>query len=276
MKTNINQTVIKENPTAERLLHLLKAQENSLQLEDSEIYYDYPIYSEGANLERSGFLIVSKKHGLLLIKCLDYTQRTFSEEILRQILIDFEQIYSSLFSKLIKNRNIRLSASKLKIPIKPLIFLESQKKITPFENSWEELMIFDSVNDFKSILETAKLPTELEEVIIKNVTATIEGSSVLNKTSIRSTNNKEDSRGRILDKIESQISLFDDSQKRAAFTIVDGPQRMRGLAGTGKTIILTMKAAQIHLSQPEATIVYTYFTKTLLDFIKRLITRFYR
>jgi len=59
------------------------------------------------------------------------------------------------------------------------------------------------------------------------------------------------------------------------FTL-DGPQRIRGLAGSGKTVILTMKAALIHLQNPNNEILYTYYTKSLKDLIKRLITRFYR
>jgi superfamily I DNA and RNA helicase len=76
--------------------------------------------------------------------------------------------------------------------------------------------------------------------------------------------------------VEREIAVFDAEQKRAALNILDGPQRIRGLAGSGKTIILTMKAAQIHLQHPEAQILYTFYTKSLYDLIKVLITRFYR
>ena len=54
------------------------------------------------------------------------------------------------------------------------------------------------------------------------------------------------------------------------------PQRIRGLAGSGKTIVLTWKAALIHLQHPDAKVVYTFYTKSLYEFIQRLITRFYR
>lgn len=118
---------------------------------------------------------------------------------------------------------------------------------------------------------------EIEEQIIRNVIATFEGSSAIVNQPIRlNVNADKNQKGTILNQIESQIALFDRSQKKAALAIVDGPQRIRGLAGTGKTIILTMKAAQIHLAQPEAQIMYTYSTKNLHDFIKRLITKFYR
>ena len=68
----------------------------------------------------------------------------------------------------------------------------------------------------------------------------------------------EKSKGRVLDKIQSQIALLDADQKRAALQIIDAPQRIRGLAGSGKTIVLTMKAAQIHASSPDSRILYTY------------------
>jgi superfamily I DNA and RNA helicase len=80
----------------------------------------------------------------------------------------------------------------------------------------------------------------------------------------------------IREQIENQIAIFDKEQKSAALKIIDGPQRIRGLAGSGKTIVLAMKAAMIHLNQPDSRILYTYWTKQLHDYIKKLITRFYR
>lgn len=48
------------------------------------------------------------------------------------------------------------------------------------------------------------------------------------------------------------------------------------MAGSGKTIILAMKAAMIHMENPDANILYTFYTKSLYDQIKQLITRLYR
>ncbi len=58
--------------------------------------------------------------------------------------------------------------------------------------------------------------------------------------------------------------------------VLDGPQRVRGLAGSGKTVVLAMKAALTHLRYPDAIILYTFYTKNLYQHIQRLITRFYR
>jgi superfamily I DNA and RNA helicase len=83
-------------------------------------------------------------------------------------------------------------------------------------------------------------------------------------------------KGGILNQIQNIHATFDIEQKRAALNIIDSPQRIRGLAGSGKTIILTMKAALYHLQNPEAEILYTYFTKALYGQIKYLIEKYYR
>ena len=80
----------------------------------------------------------------------------------------------------------------------------------------------------------------------------------------------------ILNRIQSKEAAFDLEQKKVALVTIDGPQRIRGLAGSGKTIVLTMKAALYHLAHPNEEILYTYYTKSLFGHIKKLIERFYR
>ncbi len=75
---------------------------------------------------------------------------------------------------------------------------------------------------------------------------------------------------------EQQIYLFDDEQLAAGLHITDSPERIRGLAGTGKTIILAMKAARIHYLHPEDKILYTFYTQSLYNQVKNLIAKFYR
>lgn len=76
--------------------------------------------------------------------------------------------------------------------------------------------------------------------------------------------------------LEGIIYNFDASQRSVALTGIQGPQRIRGLAGTGKTVILAMKAALAHIENPNAKILITYYTRSLRDIIERLITRFHR
>lgn len=82
------------------------------------------------------------------------------------------------------------------------------------------------------------------------------------------------SKGDIIKKIEKEIANLDQWQKKAALEIVDGPQRIRGLAGSGKTIVLALKAAYLHAQYPEWDIVVTYYTRSLWQQYRDLITKF--
>jgi len=76
--------------------------------------------------------------------------------------------------------------------------------------------------------------------------------------------------------IEGSITNFDEDQFFAALSMVHGPQRIRGLAGSGKTVVIAMKAAMLHLNFPDYQILVTYWTKSLYIHIKELVTRFFR
>lgn len=83
------------------------------------------------------------------------------------------------------------------------------------------------------------------------------------------------SKGDKIRKIEKEIANLDQWQKKAALEIVEGPQRIRGLAGSGKTIVLALKAAYLHAQYPEWDIVVTYYTRSLWQQYHDLINKFY-
>ena len=78
-----------------------------------------------------------------------------------------------------------------------------------------------------------------------------------------------------IDDLEKSISNLDVQQGRAVIETVNGVQRIRGLAGSGKTIVLALKAAYLHSQHPEWTIAVTFFSSSLKDQFKRLINSFY-
>lgn len=85
---------------------------------------------------------------------------------------------------------------------------------------------------------------------------------------------KEDSYGAVIKKIEKEIANLDQWQKKAAFEIPEGPQRIKGLAGSGKTIVLALKAAYLHTQFPELKIGITYYTRALYQQYVNLISDF--
>jgi superfamily I DNA and RNA helicase len=76
--------------------------------------------------------------------------------------------------------------------------------------------------------------------------------------------------------LDADIALLDEQQHKVAIQIPQGPQRIRGLAGTGKTVLLAMKAANIHHHFPDKKILFTFNTQSLYNQARNLVTRFYR
>lgn len=81
---------------------------------------------------------------------------------------------------------------------------------------------------------------------------------------------------RVIRSIEGGLKVLDNDQNAAAFEIPNGPQRIRGLAGTGKTVLLAQRAAKMHARHPEWSIVFAFFTKSLYDDIRERIAEAYR
>jgi superfamily I DNA and RNA helicase len=84
------------------------------------------------------------------------------------------------------------------------------------------------------------------------------------------------SKASMLRQVEQQIETIDREQMKVALQVPSGPQRIRGLSGSGKTVVLCMKAASMHSRFPNWDIAYTFYTRSLYGMIKGLITRFYR
>lgn len=86
---------------------------------------------------------------------------------------------------------------------------------------------------------------------------------------------KENSKGNKILKLEESISNLDHHQNKAVIETVEGVQRIRGLAGSGKTIVLALKATYLHLLHPDWKIAVTFNTRSLKAQFKRLINNFY-
>ena len=86
---------------------------------------------------------------------------------------------------------------------------------------------------------------------------------------------REDSRGGKLKRIEDSIATLDQLQSKAVMETVEGVQRIRGLAGSGKTIVLALKAAYLHAQNPEWRLAVTFNTRSLKPFYQRLIRDFH-
>lgn len=85
---------------------------------------------------------------------------------------------------------------------------------------------------------------------------------------------KSDSKGATLIKLDQSITNLDSQQSKAVLETVNGVQRIRGLAGSGKTIVLARKIAYLHAKNRDWKIAVTFNTRSLKNQFKKLITSF--
>lgn len=111
-------------------------------------------------------------------------------------------------------------------------------------------------------------------VVYQRALSAIQSISAIRKSRSRRLVQRENSRGAKLKALEDSIATLDAIQSRAVIETVDGVQRIRGLAGSGKTIVLALKAAYLHAQHPEWRIAVTFSTRSLKGQFRRLITNF--
>lgn len=244
-------------------LLLIKAIQD-LNISEGNIYYNFPFYRGESvdELVKAHVLFISKEYGVIFFRCVS-TKEEFTEEEKKKL----DTVDSHIFSKINKHEEFRLKRRDLKINVTPYIFIDSSNEITDEETI--------TISILKKCIESNKKETlsDNEFLLLQSV---IEGTVYLRKKKDREVQESKLTKGKILSLIQSSHAGFDIDQKRAALNTIDSPQRIRGLAGSGKTIILTMKAALYHLANPEAEILYTYFTKSLNGQVKYLIEKYYR
>lgn len=82
-------------------------------------------------------------------------------------------------------------------------------------------------------------------------------------------------KGELYETLLSGLKRFDQSQETIGAEIPPGPQRIRGIAGSGKTILMAKRAAHLHAKDPDADVALTYFTKSLNEEITDLTRHFH-
>ena len=108
--------------------------------------------------------------------------------------------------------------------------------------------------------------------------AVIGGTPVLRKTFSKSItvaqNNK--TRSSLINQLRERLYELDLQQQHIGLEIPPGAQRIRGIAGSGKTVLLCQKAANMHLKHPNWDIALVFFTRSLYDQIEDLVDKWIR
>lgn len=282
MEFIVTSTDIKNNEGALQLFERLKSIATERK---GYCYYKYPI-AGGFESYLPDIVIIDLTFGVSAfdilshltlenIQQIDGEEWIINGEIVESPFLKLDDYRINLQSKFDKYRQLRSLIKINSFLVFPLIkrseFIE---KLGEIENI--NLIFFSDYLDvdYESFW---KLKSNIEDSILKGLFLSVsQGAGRLNNYKKILEGATSDKIGEAIKLIETKIAYLDKQQHAAAIQIPDGPQRIRGMAGTGKTIILTMKAAFLHSRFPDKKILYTFHTQSLYNQIRDLITKFYR
>lgn len=276
IRTVITNDDYELNHSVKQVVEYIVENSERLNLSNSTLYYKYPKYNNDNSLLVPDLFIISPLYGILVINVSEKHSRELSQKYLDNFYTDLDDIVGLVSSQFIKIKSLRKSRREVSIPINTVAFFQNCEH-NDFDEDVEDIIVITSLTNLLTLFETRLTKVTLDETILRDIYSVIDGSRTIPNDSKRSIDDNDIvSKGAILSELDKQIATFDYRQQLAALTMVDGPQRIRGMAGSGKTVVLAMKAAQLHINNPDYKILYTFYTKSLYDQIKRLITRFYR
>lgn len=247
-------------------------------------YYKYPL-AGGIDRYLPDLTIILKGKGFLIIDSIEYSidniqinnnneftinGNSYDNPIL--LLEDYEFALSKQYERYRHLRNKITINSVLLMP--NISEKEFSAKYPDFYQKYKDKIIFENYIDINlDYLWNNNIGFNDDDW--KYIVSITQGADIL--TSHKSTFDIEQSaiQGEAIETVKQQLALLDNEQFDAAVQIPNSAQRIRGLAGTEKTIILCMKAAYYHQRYPDHKILYTFNTQSLYGQIESLITRFY-
>jgi len=229
------------------------------------LYIGYPVLAIDDDKIEYDAILVSRNRGVVIFDLYSTTGGVLAAD--DKVVERMEKLYAALYNRLNSFSELR-SGRQLAVSIQTAT-------ITPlasnFENVGDNLTVgLDRLAEVPQI----PAPSRLDDTQIEHLNAAIQRISNLKPKKKREGVTNPDSMGSKIKEIEKRIANLDLWQKRGSIEYVNGPQRIRGLAGSGKTVVLALKAAYLHVKRPDWTIVVTFNTRSLYQQFEALITRF--
>lgn len=226
---------------------------------DGYLYIGYPIMGSPLGPVKFDALLLSRQYGLIafdLVEGLDFD--------------GFKQRLDDI-------------ASMLEVKLKPypalkagrqLIFNINTFTFAPVKKSIPESVEPYILTNKDNLLVSVENCEGLSEEIFANLLAAVQVVTSIRSGRLKREYKNATSRGARLKRVEESIANLDHHQSRAVIETVEGVQRIRGLAGSGKTIVLALKVAYLHSQNPNWKIAVTFNTRSLKEQFKRLINSF--
>lgn len=246
-----------KKPASSSLLEQTLSKNNVI---DGQCYFGFPLIATPDGKYSLDATLISKEIGIVIFDLIEGTNLGDYKE--RQ-----DDLGNKLESKLKVHRDL-VKGRKLIPEIRVVTFAPS----VPILPNDEDYYVCNDDNLLATLQNfgTSKLTDE----IYSRTLSAIESLSTIRKSRQRREVYKPDSKGAKLKNLEDSIATLDHKQNKAVIETIEGVQRIRGLAGSGKTIILALKAAYLHIQHPEWRIAVTFHTRALKAQFKKLINHF--
>lgn len=230
---------------------------------EGTLYLGYPLFASLDKKISLDALLISREFGL--------TTFIFPEKLddIKNLKEKQDELYYQLEYNLKKSDNDNKLRKGRKLAFEPIIItLFPTNNIPVVENEYNFIVL-------EKIEETLNSLKQFDSSLYIILCEAIQKVSNIKPRKKRENVTKEESLGGKIKKIEKEIANLDHWQRKSAMEMPEGPQRIRGLAGSGKTIVLALKAAFLHWEHPNWKIAVTFYTRSLFQQYKFLIRQFY-
>ena len=256
---NVIRGDVKNKPESSKRLANYFEQQDDI---DGTLYLGYPIIGTSQGGYQIDALLVSKQHGAVIFHIVEGTKLDADIEEIQ------DESFTKVQSKLLQNKQLT-QKRKLVVELGVLTFAPAVSHKP--QNIEEDYDIAINEQELTEYLSSQKWN---QSKYYEQLNSVIQAITSITKKNQRSNVKKENSRGARLKKLEDSIANLDKHQSEAVIETVEGVQRIRGLAGSGKTIILALKVAYLHAKHPDWNIAVTFNTRSLKGQFERLINTF--
>lgn len=224
------------------------------------LYVGYPIIGTSEGPYPIDALWVSREKGIVIFNLIEGRNLDNYKE-------DQDDSVNKLEAKLRIHKSL-MKGRNLTVPINVLTFAPAREDVIRIS---EEGYPLCNISNLQQCIDNYKWD---EPSCYNPLVSVIQAISTIRKGRKKRIIAKKDSRGEKLQRLEDSVSNLDNQQGRAVIETVDGVQRIRGLAGSGKTIVLALKAAYLHAQHPDWKIAVTFNTRSLKGQFRQLINTF--
>ena len=272
--------------------------------EEGILYHQYPIIEKGGNQfdRKPDFVLLHQEYGLVILECKGYridqieeiSGDTWTLQVMTQrTATPLEQARDQgyhLISFLRRERGLRNDRGKCVVPMTPVVVLPNIER-----EDWNQrgfngpsaprVITGDELGEvtLRDRLDSVLPQSHLSQNEYHTAKGVLSCGQAISSSSGDPTDNPQ-TRSEYYEQITKGIHGLDKKQQHIGLKTPPGPQQIRGIAGSGKTVLIAMKAARM-LSEPsewsdgdpeDIQLALTFSTKSLYETLTGLVERFYR